>query len=58
MQQIVPTQHLDSIKLEMVTKNGIECPCSIQSELIENPETKLLIRAKLQMAKRKLFCYI
>ena len=38
--------------------SGIEYSCRLEAELIEKPENEILIKAKLQMCKRKLFLYI
>ena len=41
-----------------MTLNGIEYPCSLEKEQVENPESEILIKAKLLFAKRKLFGFI
>ena len=36
----------------------MEFSCRLEADLIEKPKNEILIKAKLQMSKRKLFVYI
>ena len=48
----------EQVKLSLVTLNGIEYPCHLEKEEELNPEPEMLIKARLSIAKKKLFHYI
>lgn len=49
---------LEGVNLSLMTLNGLEYPCILEKEEVQNPEPEMLIKARLSIAKKKLFHYI